>query len=570
MLSTSGCSLLDPYVRAKEVDALDGAAASGLPEERLARNSALAKAITATAAQRKAYYDAVSDRAKLRNGLPLLLVPLGAMALYKGVASDGGESTRRLLLKEGLIGGTAYGLGGYYTSTAREQIYLAGAKSLSCSIYAMTPYSLPGEVEDRLSITALQRDFEAAGALEAATADVRAIKDKTPAQESTVHAQLQTFLTRSDASLAAARLAYQQAASTQSSLTSAAANLRAATESVIAEVNLQLSTLEPDLSAILTLVDSLPTNAQRLVPGGKFSRTAAPGEVKAPAIGVAGDENSVAIQTLSRRIQEIDVRTASLRFALDQVAQGIKSVPPLPSCQVAARQDELSVSPSGTVRIAPGETQQIVIRSSAGIPSVEWAGAVHPDIVLTKTVAGETMLAQVNYKKAVTGITEMTIEAATRTSKKQIPIELTAPSAPASAASTAGDAAAAQADSAAAVKAEVKKKAQAGAPQTTAPTVTLALKDPPTIPAVVAVQPNPAASTPAATVTAPGILAPRNSFEKSLLQGERLKTYQLKLKVPTTGVFDAATREEISKWKKARDLPADGTLSEAIGKEILK
>lgn len=565
MLTTSGCSLIDPYVRATEVDALDGPTAAGLPAENLARNSALSKSIVATAAQRKAYYDAVSDRAKLRNGLPLLLVPIGAMALYKGVASDGGESTRKLLLKEGLVGATAFGLGGYYTSTAREQIYLAGAKALSCSIYAMTPYSLPMRIDERLSITELEHDFVAAGAVESAATDVRAIKNATPPNQVTVHSQLQAFLTRSDASLAAARLAYQQAATTQSSIESAAATLRAATENVISEVNVQLSTLEPDLSAILTLVESLPANAQRLVPGGKFSRAAAPGDVKPPAIGVAGDANSVAIETLRQRVVQLDVRTASLQFALDMVAQRIKTVPPLSSCQAVSQQGEISVSPAGTVRIAPGETRQIVIRSSAGIPSVEWTGVVHPDIALTKTLAGETILAQVNYKAAIAGITEVTLEAATRTSKKQIQIELAAPAAPASAASAAEPAASAPPTTT--VPGTPEPIASATDKKVTAKK--------PLVKADAASAPTGAASSPPTpAVTATDISAPRNAFEKSLLQGERLKAYQLKLKVKPTGVFDVATRAAIRKWTEDRQFPVvpagEGTLSEASGKEILK
>ena len=129
LVFSSGCTLLDPYVRAKELDTTSPA-------------PSLAEAMAAAQAQRKAYYGAVSERAKLRNGLPVLLIPLSAAALYKGFAGDSGEATRRLLLKEVLVGASIFSLGSYFTSTSREQIYLAGTKALSCAIYATSPYYL--------------------------------------------------------------------------------------------------------------------------------------------------------------------------------------------------------------------------------------------------------------------------------------------------------------------------------------------------------------------------------------------------------------------------------------------
>ena len=80
-VATSGCSLLNPYVRAPELDA-GGPSAAGLPASSASQNGALVNAVTAAAAQRTAYYNAVGDRAKLRNGLPVVLIPLSAFALY--------------------------------------------------------------------------------------------------------------------------------------------------------------------------------------------------------------------------------------------------------------------------------------------------------------------------------------------------------------------------------------------------------------------------------------------------------------------------------------------------------
>ncbi|MDP1586441.1 MAG: hypothetical protein Q8M07_01745, partial [Prosthecobacter sp.] len=177
-IATSGCSLLNPYVRAKELDA-SGIWAAGLPTSNLPQNQALLNAVTAAAAQRTAYYDAVGERAKLRNGLPLVLIPLSAAALYKGLSSDGGESTRKLLLKEGLVGASAFGLASYFTSTTREQIYLAGAKALSCSIYTMTPYYVPDALGQRMSIERIETLGRQLARVEGTTQQVRNFKQGT-------------------------------------------------------------------------------------------------------------------------------------------------------------------------------------------------------------------------------------------------------------------------------------------------------------------------------------------------------------------------------------------------------
>lgn len=157
VLVGSGCSLLNPYVRASELDASP-------------ITPSLVDAVAVAQAQRKAYYGAVSDRAKLRNGLPLVLVPLGAAAAYKGLVGDAGESTRKLLLKEGLVGASLFGLGSHFTSTTREQTYLAGAKALSCAIYASSPYYLLNALSERVTLENIEAFAKMIAALEASSA----------------------------------------------------------------------------------------------------------------------------------------------------------------------------------------------------------------------------------------------------------------------------------------------------------------------------------------------------------------------------------------------------------------
>lgn len=128
----SGCTtLLDPYVRDTKLD--DASSSLGAGVDRLE------KVVEAAEAQRTAYYRAVSERAKLRNALPMVLLPLGALTLYRGITT-GTDAGRRDVLLFGLLGAAVYATGNAYLAAPRERIYLGGVLALSCAIHAVEPY----------------------------------------------------------------------------------------------------------------------------------------------------------------------------------------------------------------------------------------------------------------------------------------------------------------------------------------------------------------------------------------------------------------------------------------------
>lgn len=545
-LALSGCmTLIDPYVRSPK---LDESAVKGT----------LSDAIAAAEAQRSAYYDAVSERAKLRNGLPLALVPLGAAALYKGFTSDGGESTRRLLVKEGLVGASLFGLGSQYTSTAREQIYLSGAKALSCSIYAMTPYLALDTLGADISDDKLLAYARQIARLEAEQRALKALRD-APRADSLFRTEIDRLLAQAGVSLPAARQALAQATATRATLDDAGARMRAVTESLVGEVNLQLSRLEPDPASILALVDSLPATAKRFAPGGTFT----PPQSVTVAAGHSTDETVDRMRQFSDDLVQLDQETATTLLAVDQIAQRARIVPPLSSCQVTAVQGQIEVSGESTVPMKVKERRQYVVRSTAGIPSVEWIGTVHPNVEMSKTVAGETLLVSVLYKEATDGIDEVTLEASTRVAKKAFTIALAA-AAPASmstssAVSSTSDAVTAKSTG------DANKRAK-GAKKSVAKPDTAANK----LDASAEPKQNP---LPPATV--PGALAPaaaKNDVETGALAngGLRLKMLQAKLGVPATGQFDAATRAAIRKWRVDNGLPPGEELETPVVQGILK
>lgn len=505
-IATSGCSLLNPYVRADELDR-GGTAVAGLPVSELPQNEALLSAITAAAAQRKAYYKAVGERAKLRNGLPLVLIPLSAAAAYKGLSSGGGESTRKLLLKEGLVGAGIFGLASYYTSTTREQIYLAGAKALSCSIYAMTAYYLPDSLGQRLGTPEIEALSRQLGEVERKTHEMRAYKRTIPTAQTGVHDDIAGLISRAETSIAAARKVLRQTVQTQALVDGAAARLRAAVENVIAEVDAQIARSEPDPATILTIAGSLAATAKQFAPGASFTAAAA-GPPKSPAVGIASDSDR--LLALGREVNTLDTMVAALQFALDVIGQRLNATPALETCQVQGVQGRIEIAPDEPVEMKVGDTRQFVVRSTAGIPSIEWVGPISAQVELTRIPAGETIVVQIAYKAAVEGVSQMVLQVAAKELKRQVVINLLPGSGQAPKKADAADGGATKAGS---TVDEDKNTSRDGA----------AAKD-------------------------ACRLGPQNAFENALPK-EKLQALQAKLKVPPTGAFDAATRSAIRQWQ---------------------
>lgn len=556
LVALSGCSLLDPYVRASELDESTD-------------TLTLTAAMRLAEAQRKAYYAAVSDRAKLRNGLPLVLVPLGAAAMYKGFSGDGGESTRKLLLKEGLVGASAFGLANHFTSSVREQTYLAGAKALSCSIYATTPYLELDKLGQRLSIQEAEQFARQISSLEASRPVVQnLISDAST--ETRLRNELLALLAQANAAIAAARQIQTQALETRATLDDAGARLRAVVESIVSEVNLQISQQEPDPATILTMVESLPSVAAKFAPAGRFALPQPPG--KELALGVS--EQATALKNFEQAVAQLSGKTAEKQVVIDLIAQRAKIAPPLSSCRVQAVQGLIDISPEPPVQMKVGETRQFVIRSTAGIPSVEWTGVVDPKIGLKKTLVGETLLVEVSYSAAVSGVTDVILQAATKSLKKQIVIGLTAsepapappPKSPPAAASAPGEP-------------RKDKPATANPAPTPAPTPSAKPSRPvdtrSDTPSEAAPREKPASAAIATPPPAPAAdpAAARNKEEaKALLdKGARLKVLQQKLGIPPSGRFDSETRTAIQRWKKAQGYPdTDDTLQTPVVIGILK
>jgi peptidoglycan hydrolase-like protein with peptidoglycan-binding domain len=581
LAAMAGCTLFNPYNRARELDTTGGDAA-GLPASLVGTNPTLQSAINVAAAQRKEYYNAVGIRAEVRNGLPLLLVPLSAAAIYKGIAGTGTEAGRNMVLKEGLAAAAVYGVGNYYTSTTREQIYLSGAQALSCSIYAVTPFFLPDDLASALSaqnlseiqirLDDLQRRSDALN--QAAAAFLKAYPQFKTAPEAL---QAATATMAALQSVSNAKTVIKDALTGRDAVADAAAKLRLTVENIVSAVDTQLAKLEPDPSSILAIMGSLIANAQKFSPSGVFTAAGAtpPAAEKvalavgaaAAAVKAAADAAALELgnQTadLAARVEELNKEISQLRIATQAIAQRVNAGSHLAACEVQPVAGRLDVSPAdASIDMHVHEIRQFTVRSGAGIPNVDFVGVVATTagrpISLQKQVAGNTLIVSVTYDSVVNGIGAVALEFSDGTlldGKKTVTLNLLS-DAPGAAPEQAGKPPVQNPPVKKPPKA-VEQKNPGENPPPSQGQVTPGVAD-------TTVVPTP--DTPALAGSGDGAM---NPLEKAMSSADR-KVLQKQLKVELTGVFDPATRAAIQNWQQAHQWqgPHDGLLTPALVQAI--
>jgi hypothetical protein len=98
----------------------------------------LPSAINAANGQIDRYRDAITDHTYLRNTTTLVLLPLTAFTLYRGLTSA--AEYQHNLLALGAGGAMIYQGGNMFFSNARQRSYYEGWRAISCAISASRPY----------------------------------------------------------------------------------------------------------------------------------------------------------------------------------------------------------------------------------------------------------------------------------------------------------------------------------------------------------------------------------------------------------------------------------------------
>lgn len=138
-LSLTGCGT-NPYNFSKQLNTFPVSST----DKPLAGNLHLA--MRGLMDQRDMLWTAASDTQQMQNLTALGLIGVGAVGLYKGLNSDLHQTWLR---KAGLGAAAVYAGATWLEPNARQQIYLAGAMSLTCLALSTAPYEMTQESFDK-------------------------------------------------------------------------------------------------------------------------------------------------------------------------------------------------------------------------------------------------------------------------------------------------------------------------------------------------------------------------------------------------------------------------------------
>src|SRR5688572_9267375 len=245
-VSLSGCVMVSPHIKSDRL--------MTLPEGDATRfYGDLPESIAAVNDLRRRYVDAVGEMSTIQNSIGAGLIPLSALALYKGITSSS-DSTQRWLAAAGIGGAAAYAFSTAYSSRPRQTVYLAGADALGCLVTSTRPY-LYEKSEFGTDKGSDRKTF--LGALEylAASADRLARRLATsPALPETAEAQR---------TLESARLTLGKARTLHAQVRLAGTRLREKALEVQNQVSVEVLKTEPDLTAVFRSLETIREHAFR-------------------------------------------------------------------------------------------------------------------------------------------------------------------------------------------------------------------------------------------------------------------------------------------------------------------
>jgi len=418
-LCLSGCSLIDPYVRHRQMDAPTRDAGTDFVR--------LESVIDAAEKQRLAYYDAIADRAKLRNGLPLALVPLSAAALYRG-ATTNTDAGKRLVLQMGILGAALYGMGNYYLAAPRERIYLAGVMALTCAIHSYEPLLV-----GKSGYAAFARDLPA---MDAATEDVALRRQQLSSLVGTIKAKpggttplttlAESSISASDAMVTRARELSATAHRLDGQINNAGADLRYMVQRIAVQVDRQVEATEQDLAAVLRLTSGLAGTATSLAHVSALNIGAVkPADADAPSVKTAltsGDEDAAravaAMDDLAAASDRLAMLMTKVAAYNSKVSGTVRTAAKIDDCQVQEVANELTISPPGDAfDLTAGVTRVFRVRGNSGVPDAALVGAIGTldkdgkgPVQVTKTVEGNILVVSVLQTRAVKDLPALTLE----------------------------------------------------------------------------------------------------------------------------------------------------------------
>ena len=436
-LSLSGCgTLFNPYVMP---GSLKSAGMMGIAAPQAVKVAPSADDLPAAREEAYQYVRdlgmAASGHSELRNGTALVLIPLGAATLYKGMASDS-ANTKKLIAKLALTGAAIFGLSEQFYSAPRQGVYFEGMKTALCIIGTTDPYLIAKPEYDAFkgSLVTLDR------AIARADAQVIATERLIPGAGDVAKGQARDFVAVARKTIRASAATGSAGIILRAQIDRAGIDLRRRIAKLSVEVAKQTQKTEPDLASIKATVASL---ADALKPPPQAP--AASPKATAPAIGqehgaqFQTDSAKAVAQTLQDEIDKLAAALDALIIATEPVASVVNSTAALvkvagssEGCTLDAVATTFKVEPSAdrqeiAIPSTGSSTTPFVVSGGNGAIRATLAGSSQGDNVkVSASVKDGFYVAAVEVKSTATpGAVTLVIADNTQANHKAIDLELT-------------------------------------------------------------------------------------------------------------------------------------------------
>jgi hypothetical protein len=312
----SGCAIVEPYGRGISAGiydcTIDGVVAKkdrrGRASEettcQLAPGAAsLPRAIATAQVLQKKYIRAAGEHELIRTAATATVIGGASYALLMGV-SDGIAAANATDQIAAIGAGAAamIAVTNLTTSPRRQDVWLAGAKAVSCAVGRSTPFLLEGETVESLETTV----FDLADEIVA----LRRLRAEAAASKDAGKPDFVAAIADADAAIAAGDLRGGQGAQVlYMRNTGASTGLLNALREIDSDVNIELRKAQPDINAIIASVDGLKGFA------AKISGAYAP----APTTASDGQTKSQDFESAADLLAELKVATAEVRLKTDAV-----------------------------------------------------------------------------------------------------------------------------------------------------------------------------------------------------------------------------------------------------------
>jgi hypothetical protein len=394
-LSLGACSLVNPHVRPKPLDA--GKNELDLCNQALEAD--LCDALNLANGYRDVYRKAADQHSTFRNSASLVSLGSALVSVYYGLS--GRQVFRDRVQRLSVIAAGSYAAGTYLTSAPRQTVYYHAASAMTCAVLASAPVMLP-----RATQSGIVADL---AELQNALVDFSALQPTS--QE---HLDL----------LSEARSTAMKGAQLAADMTRSAVMLRARIQLIADEVDRLIVEQEPSMASLYSIAGSLPGIAQNF--GSMRIAAAKTLDSASEGIKLGASDEPDAAKMLRDQAHHLRLKTAQVALHLANAEMARQDFSEVAACHATAPASEFMVEPAdAAVSLTVGKEFTFQVTDARGFPSARLTGKNTDQVELLPIRVEAKSYAVVVKGKAATGVNGPSLLISDTTGAKVVSISLT-------------------------------------------------------------------------------------------------------------------------------------------------